>query len=51
MIHEASAIGERVETWLLRRWLGWRSEEICNFFDTFRKVQLRLLSQAIAVGF
>lgn len=50
MVQEPGAV-ERMHIGLLRRGLRWRCKEVSYFLHAFRKVQLRLLSQAVAVSF
>jgi hypothetical protein len=51
VIHETNTVTQGVKAGLLWRRLRWRRKKVGDLFDTFRKVELRLFAQAIAVGF
>jgi hypothetical protein len=48
---ESGSICERMQVVLLRRGLWWGRKKVCDFFDAFREVDLRLLPLTIAFGF
>lgn len=50
MAHESSAVCEGLHALLLGLGLRRGSKEICNLFNTFCEIELRLFPQTVAIG-